>query len=197
MMIKLFIALLLAFASHVAFAGSAASSGSAAGAEAGALSQSGVAIHSNAPAVDLSRSIGTAIAPALTTTLTETCMGSTSVGGGFMGGAFSAGTTWSDSECVNRLNARDVRALGDAQAAKEILCENSAVRKAFLAVGRPCKVDGGSYVVAANQVIYPVPQPNPSLSTIPAADRPYPLNLTDEEWATARKRSAALYGPGL
>ena len=36
-------------------------------------------------------------APGLTTTLTETCMGSTSAGGAVVGFGFSFGTTWRDS----------------------------------------------------------------------------------------------------
>jgi hypothetical protein len=98
---------------------------------------------------DLSKSVGFAQAPALTTTLTETCMGSTSVGGGFSGGSFSFGTTWRDSACVRRLDAREIRTYGDVQAAKEIMCDSDQVRAAFLRVGRPCAADGGVYTVAA------------------------------------------------
>jgi hypothetical protein len=80
-------------------------------------------------------------APNLTTTLTETCMGSSTVGGAGAGFGFSFGTTWRDTSCVNRLDARQIAALGDAQAAKEIMCESDSVRKAFRNVGRPCAGD--------------------------------------------------------
>lgn len=76
-------------------------------------------------------------------------MGSTSAGAGFSGGSFSFGTTWRDTECVNRLNAREIRTYGDVQAAKEIMCSNDTVREAFKKVGRPCADDGGIYTVAA------------------------------------------------
>lgn len=114
--------------------------------------------HAVTQGTDLSRAVGMATAPALTTTLTETCMGSTSAGAGFSGGSFSFGTTWRDTECVNRLNAREIRSYGDVQAAKEIMCSNDTVREAFKKVGRPCADDGGIYTVA-NQT--PVAQAAP------------------------------------
>lgn len=116
--------------------------------------------HAIQQGTDLSRAVGIATAPALTTTLTETCMGSTSAGAGFSGGSFSFGTTWRDTECVNRLNAREIRTYGDVQAAKEIMCSNDTVREAFKKVGRPCADDGGIYTVAA---------PTPAVVEAPAA----------------------------
>ena len=109
-----------------------------------------------APAADLSRAVGNSYAPALTTTLTETCMGSTSMGRGFSGGSFSFGTTWRDHACVRRLDAREIRSYGDIQAAKEIMCDSDLVRDAFKRVGRPCAEDGGSYVAVSNA---PAPAP--------------------------------------
>lgn len=96
---------------------------------------------------DLSRSVGMAVAPSLTTTFSETCMGSTSAGAGFAGGAVSVGSTWEDESCIRRLDAREVKSMGDAEAAKEILCESAKVRAAFKRVGRPCAIDGGVYAV--------------------------------------------------
>ncbi len=83
-------------------------------------------------------------APSLTTTLTETCMGSTSGGLAVAGFGISGGGTWVDVECVNRLNARDVKALqvpGAALASKEVLCANAVVRQAFKKTGHPCMDD--------------------------------------------------------
>ena len=102
-----------------------------------------------------SNAVGNSFAPALTTTMTETCMGSTSVGAGGSGFGFSFGTTWRDSACVRRLDARQVQSLGDAQAGKEIMCDSDLVRQAFKNVGRPCAADGGTYTVA--QVVTPTP----------------------------------------
>lgn len=96
---------------------------------------------------DLSHAVGMAVAPSLTTTFSETCMGSTSAGAGFAGGAVSVGSTWEDESCIRRLDAREVKSMGDAEAAKEILCESAKVRAAFKRVGRPCAIDGGVYAV--------------------------------------------------
>lgn len=111
--------------------------------------------HSQNTGSKLSDAVGIATAPNLTTTLTETCMGSTSFGGGFSGGSFSFGTTWRDHACVRRLDAREIKSFGDVQAAKEIMCDSDLVREAFKRVGRPCAEDGGSYV-AVSQAPAPV-----------------------------------------
>ena len=102
---------------------------------------------------DLSKMVGYANAPALTTTFSETCMGSTSMGAGFAGGAVSLGSTWEDSACKNRLDAREARAMGDNEVAKEIFCGTETVRAAYKRVGRPCAIDGGSYTSSKQAVI--------------------------------------------
>jgi len=94
---------------------------------------------------DLSNAVGMAMAPALTTTFSETCMGSTSLGAGFAGGSLSLGSTWQDDACIRRLDSREIKAMGDTQAAKELMCGSEEVRQAFKNVGRPCVIDGGSY----------------------------------------------------
>lgn len=126
--------------------------------------------HDTIQGTDLSRAVGMATAPALTTTLTETCMGSTSAGAGFSGGSFSFGTTWRDTECVNRLNAREIRTYGDVQAAKEIMCNNDVVRDAFRKVGRPCADDGGIYTTAPVVAVAPVMEQAPR--EITGTDKP-------------------------
>lgn len=154
---------------------SGAVSGSQSQSDAGALSVSGGIGNDNSThvaATDLSRAVGAAVAPALTTTLTETCMGSTSMGAGFSGASMSFGTTWRDHACVRRLDAREIKTFGDAQAAKEIMCDSDLVREAFKRVGRPCAVDGGTYV-AVSQV-----QPTPAVIA-PAI--PAPVDATDSK----------------
>lgn len=110
-------------------------------------------------------------APSLTTTLTETCMGSTSGGLAVAGFGISGGGTWVDVECVNRLNARDVKALavpGAMFASKEILCANAAVRASFKKVGYPC-VDDMSDVQKKSAV-----GPSPAVvSQAPAVESQY------------------------
>jgi hypothetical protein len=68
-------------------------------------------------------------APALTTTLTETCMGSASMGGSGIGFGFSFGTTWRDTACVRRLDSREVKQYS-SQVAFEMMCDSDAVRAA-------------------------------------------------------------------
>jgi hypothetical protein len=87
------------------------------------------------------KSVPTVYAPALTTTLTETCMGSSSASGAGMGFGFALGSTWHDKDCVRRLNAREMaQTLGDREAARALLCEDDNVRKAYESVGEPCNV---------------------------------------------------------
>lgn len=46
------------------------------------------------------------VAPGLVTTMTETCMGSTSAGVAWLGFGITGGTTWVDEGCRDRLDAR-------------------------------------------------------------------------------------------
>ncbi len=87
------------------------------------------------------KSVPNVSAPALTTTLTETCMGSTSAGAGWVGFGFSFGTTWRDSACVRRLDARQLSSLGYNLGAKELMCDSDKVRAALKRAGKPCFVD--------------------------------------------------------
>lgn len=80
-------------------------------------------------------------APNLSTTLTETCMGSTSAGAGWFGFGGTFGSTWSDDTCVRRLDARQMAALGEVAIAKELMCQSDEVREAAKRAGKPCKGD--------------------------------------------------------
>ena len=114
-----------------------------------AAAQSGAATSGNAqsitfnsPAIPTTQTLKTApsvYAPALTTTLTETCMGSTSVGGSGIGFGISVGSTWNDGQCVRRLNAREMaQTLGDRDAARALMCQDDDVAAAYAAVGQSC-----------------------------------------------------------
>lgn len=92
---------------------------------------------------DMSQMVPSVVAPGLATTLTETCMGSTSAGGSGAGFGFSFGTTWRDSACVRRLDARQMSGFGDIATAREVMCDSDLVREAAKRVGRPCMEDGG------------------------------------------------------
>lgn len=97
---------------------------------------------------DLSEQVPNIVAPGLTTTLTETCMGSSSAGASGAGFGFSFGTTWRDGACVRRLDARQMGAFGDFSTAREMMCDSDLVRAAAKRVGRPCMEDGGKPYVA-------------------------------------------------
>jgi len=145
--------------STIAFADNTATSGAQSGQE----QQSSVRndSHDVVNGSDVSRSVGVAVAPALATTLTETCMGSTSAGAGWSGASISFGTTWRDSACVRRLDARQMSALGEIPVAVEMMCDSDLVREAAVRAGRPCVADGGQPrglpVVAAAPQIQEVP----------------------------------------
>ena len=109
---------------------------------------------SNVRGADLGKMVPNVMAPSLTTTLTETCMGSTSFGGSGSGFGFSFGTTWRDSACVRRLDARQLAAFNDMGTAREIMCASSIVREAAQRAGRPCVEDGG---LPAYQLAQPAP----------------------------------------
>ena len=103
---------------------------------------------STSTGMDPSRAVGMAVAPGLSSSFNDVCMGSTSMGAGFSGGSIALGTTWEDPDCVRRLNAREIRNMGDAQVAKEIMCGNEDVRAAFKRAGRPCIEDAAPVVVS-------------------------------------------------
>jgi hypothetical protein len=117
----------------------------------------------------------TVYAPALTTTLTETCMGSTSGGLSVLGFGGTLGTTWNDSQCVRRLNAREMaQTLGDRDAARALLCQDKDVAEAYRSVGQDCK----ARTVVATYV--GPPPPGPATTPLPpqAADASAPPKET-------------------
>lgn len=69
--------------------------------------------------------------PGLTTTLTETCMGSWSAGVAVSGFGLGGGKTEVDQRCANRLDARQLDAQGYKVQAREVLCGTPEVRSAF------------------------------------------------------------------
>ena len=103
-------------------------------------------------------------APALSTTLTETCMGSTSGGISVMGFGGTLGSTWNDKQCVRRLNAREMaQTLGDRDAARALMCQDADVAAAYQAVGQDCR----SKWVMQVAVAPPAPTP-PLIINVPA-----------------------------
>jgi hypothetical protein len=106
----------------------------------------------NVAAADLSSMVPAVSAPNLATTLTETCMGSTSFGASGSGFGFSFGTTWRDSACVRRLDARQMSAFNETAISIEMMCDSDLVREAAKRANRPCVADGGTPRVYAQAV---------------------------------------------
>jgi len=90
----------------------------------------------NSQGSDLGKAIPQVIAPALSTTLTETCLGSATGGLAVSGFGLTGGKTFVDQDCVARLNAREMRAIGQLDVAMEILCSRPTV---FTAMARVAK----------------------------------------------------------
>lgn len=76
--------------------------------------------------------------PALTTTLSDTCMGSVSFGLSITGFGATGGSTIVDQACVRRLDAREFRAMGLNDVALALLCESASNRAAVEATGHLC-----------------------------------------------------------
>jgi hypothetical protein len=66
-------------------------------------------------------------APALTTTLSDTCMGSWSAGISVPGGGATFGKTQVDEDCVARLHARQLVAMNAEPLAMEVLCSRQVI----------------------------------------------------------------------
>lgn len=81
--------------------------------------------------------VSTAVAPAIVSS-NDTCMGSTSLGGSTVSFGFSAGTTWTDDNCVMLKNAREMWNMGFKGAALARMCMDPLNKEAFEATGINC-----------------------------------------------------------
>ena len=97
--------------SHSVATGGAGGSSSAMNGAANAGNAQTLSVVNTTPAHQEIKTVPQVYAPALTTTLTETCMGSSSGGASGMGWGVSLGTSWRDQECVRRLDAREIMQL--------------------------------------------------------------------------------------
>lgn len=120
-----------------------------AGATAGAISAGGaVSIVNGAPGNSTLRYKGAytvhntpdVVAPGLTSGL-NTCAGSYAAGVAVAGFGLTGGGTVVDEGCERRNMAAVLQQMGEADAAREVLCEDDVVRSAFARVGRPCIID--------------------------------------------------------
>ncbi|MDS1142425.1 hypothetical protein RE432_18480 [Pusillimonas sp. SM2304] len=81
--------------------------------------------------------VATAYAPALVAG-TNTCMGSSSVGGQGITFGLSLGTTWEDDGCTRRSNAATLFSLGQTQGAVALMCQDKDIAQAMETAGTPC-----------------------------------------------------------
>lgn len=93
---------------------------------------------------DLSRNVPNVIAPSLTTS-NETCMGSTSGGVTIAGFGITAGSTWSDSHCRRRLDARQLHSMGYRPVGFELMCVDDDLYEAAKRAGMPCVSRDGDF----------------------------------------------------
>jgi hypothetical protein len=122
-------------------------SGSGAGGETAALSgpvgDPGSSAYNSKSTVDYGgtytvKTVPNVIAPSLTATLSDTCMGSASFGLSFVGFGATGGSTMVDDACVRRLDSREFRAMGLNDVALALLCQSESNKKAVESTGRAC-----------------------------------------------------------
>ncbi|RQO36328.1 histidine kinase [Herminiimonas sp. KBW02] len=116
---------------------------SAAAAPLGAVGEAGSSANNTKATVDYGgsytvKNVPGVLAPSLTTTLSDTCMGSVSLGVSAVGFGLTGGITMVDEACVRRLDSREFRAMGMNDVALALLCQSEANRKAIEATGRSC-----------------------------------------------------------
>jgi hypothetical protein len=122
-------------------------------------------------------------APGLTTTLSDTCMGSVSLGVSLPGFGATGGTTLVDQACVRRLDAREFRAMGLTDVALALLCQSDSNRRAVESTGHLCpgttaplaKVDGSdnNTGTVADDVKYRDPIVRRRMGLPPLSNAPY------------------------
>jgi len=112
--------------SSAATGGTATSTSSATG---GAASGVGSVEANYSNSNTYSEATSTAYAPALTSG-SDTCMGSSSVGGQGVGFGFSFGSTWTDKNCIMLKNARLLYGMGQDKVAYALMCQDKSVREA-------------------------------------------------------------------
>ncbi|MDB5772816.1 MAG: hypothetical protein JWM42_3190 [Burkholderia sp.] len=81
--------------------------------------------------------VSSALAPAITSS-NDTCMGSTSIGASAVSFGFSAGSTWTDENCVMLKNSRELWNMGFKGAALARLCMDPQNKEALESTGITC-----------------------------------------------------------
>jgi hypothetical protein len=137
------------------------------------------------------RNVPGIVAPALSTTLTETCHGSSSAGGAISGFGITIGSNWRDEECVRRLHARELRGMGPefAPVAWAIMCGSDYVREAAKQVGKPCPLDVAQPKVAEAPAQQPSTAQAPAQAQAPVTMQPVRSAADNPSWCASWKLS--------
>jgi hypothetical protein len=93
------------------------------------------------------------------------CVVALSGGVAVAGFGASIGAGIEDRDCTRRAMAQHLVAMGEREAAREVLCNNAETRAAFQRIGRPCVVDIPARPDAAGpvqQIVTPLPLPPPA-----------------------------------
>lgn len=98
------------------------------------------------------------------------CLVGLSGGVAVAGFGASIGAGVEDRDCTRRANAQHLVAMGEREAAREVLCGSTEVRQAFARIGRPCVADQPARPATAGPV-QAVVLPAPA-SAAPVAARP-------------------------
>lgn len=136
------------------------------------------------------KNVPSPIAPSLTTTLSDTCMGSVSAGISAVGFGLTGGTTMVDEACVRRLDSREFRAMGMNDVALALLCQSDANRKAVEATGRSCPS-----VLKASELQPPtvsLAQPRAAIQAVPATSIEAPSEVTTSSVVLSQPEVSAL-----
>lgn len=113
------------------------------------------------------------VAPALSTTLTETCMGSGSAGVSTPWGGITGGKTYEDKQCIRRLNSRELAAQGFRWEACMVMMGDPEVAAAFHATGRSCQL-AEAHAETSYPNVAPPPPPPPPPNEAPVSAAPPP-----------------------
>ncbi len=90
------------------------------------------------------------------------CLVGLSGGVSIVGFGASIGAGIEDRDCTRRANAQHLAAMGEREAAREVLCGSREVREAFARIGRPCAADAVS--VTPTRIEAPAPVNTSGLS---------------------------------
>lgn len=143
----------------------------------------------NSTAVKQHKNTPSVVAPALSSTLTDTCMGSITGGAAAAGWGISGGKTYVDEECVRRLHSKFLASAGQGEIAMQLMCGSPMVAEAAASLAERTEgVDactGTSYAAViqpigpADEGVGPVPLLGPDVEDTSHAST---LDMIQEIW---------------